>query len=73
MKEANLEGLRAELALLEAQELLHHHVLENEFGYAGEAAVARERQRSDDWERYLHHRVDALRELLATLDRESGD
>jgi hypothetical protein len=68
MQDARVEGLRSELALLEAQEALHRHVLENDFGYAGEAAVARERRKSDEWERQLHHRIDELRELLHTLE-----
>jgi hypothetical protein len=68
MGDTRVEGLRSELALLEAQEALHRHVLENDFGYAGDAVVARERSKSDEWERQLHRRIDVLRELLHTLE-----
>jgi hypothetical protein len=72
MEEAGLDGLRAELALLEAQEELfsakrrnHHNRID--FGYATEDSRAREREISAERQR-LHRRIDELRELLRDGD-----
>jgi hypothetical protein len=68
MDEAGLDGLRAELAALEAEEArvsaerrhLHRQL---DFGFASETTRAREREVSDH-RRDLHGRIDALRERL---------
>ena len=72
MEGTNVAGLRAELALLEAQEAQfsakrHHLHNQIDFGYASEATLAREREISDE-RRQLHRRIDELREILATLE-----
>ena len=68
MEDKNVGGLRAELALLEAQEEqlsakrrhLHNQI---DFGHGGEEAKAREREISDERQR-LHRRIDEVRQLL---------
>ncbi len=70
MEEANLAGLRAELALLEAQEALfsakRRHLHDQiDFGYATDEARSREREISVE-RRRLHGRIAELRELLGT-------
>lgn len=72
MDEASLDGLRAELALLEAQEELfsakrRHLHNQIDFGYATEATRARERELSDERQR-LHRRIDELRKLLGARE-----
>jgi hypothetical protein len=70
MELTNVQGLRAELALLEAQEAqlsakrrhLHNQL---DFGYASETTRAREGEISDG-RRQLHSRIEELRETLAT-------
>lgn len=72
MEGANIDGLRAELALLEAQEAqfsatrrhLHNQI---DFGYATDSTRAREREVSDE-RRQLQHRIDELRELLSARE-----
>jgi hypothetical protein len=72
MEEAGLDGLRAELALLEAQEELfsarrrhlHNHI---DFGYASDESRAREREISAE-RRRLHRRINELRELLSAME-----
>jgi hypothetical protein len=76
MEEAGLDGLRAELALLEAQEELFSAKRRNlhnriDFGYATEDSRAREREISAERQR-LHRRIDELRELLARRRRGSS-
>jgi hypothetical protein len=76
MEEAGLDGLRAELALLEAQEELFSAKRRNlhnriDFGYATEDSRAREREISAELQR-LHRRIDELRELLARRRRGSS-
>jgi hypothetical protein len=68
MEGANVQGLRAELALLEAQDALvtakrRHLHNQIDLGYSGEDARAHEREISDE-RRRLHRRIDELRELL---------
>jgi hypothetical protein len=70
MDTTSVQGLRAELALLEAQETLvsakrRHLHNQIDLGYGGEEARAREREISRE-RRKLHHRIDELRELLGT-------
>ena len=72
MERTNVAGLRVELALLEAQEAQcsakrHHLHNQIDFGYASEATSVREREISDE-RRQLHRRIDALREILTTLE-----
>jgi hypothetical protein len=72
MEEAGLDGLRAELALLEAQEELfsarrRHRHNQIDFGYATEDSRAREREVSAERQR-LHRRIDELRELLSATE-----
>jgi hypothetical protein len=70
MEDATVEGLRAELALLEAQEALlsaqrghlHNQI---DFGYASDATRTHEREISDK-RRQLHRRIEELREPLHT-------
>ena len=72
MELVNVQGLRAELALLEAQEAqfsikrshLHNQL---DFGYSSETTRAREREISDE-RRRLHRRIEELRETLATYE-----
>ena len=72
MKDTNVDGLRAELALLEAQEAqfsatrrhLHNQI---DFGYATDRTRAREREVSRE-RRQLQQRIDELRELLSARD-----
>jgi hypothetical protein len=72
MKEGSLDGLRAELALLEAQEEffsarrrhLHNQI---DFGYATEDSRTREQEVSAERQR-LHRRIDELRELLSATE-----
>jgi hypothetical protein len=76
MEEAGLDGLRAELALLEAQEELFSAKRRNlhnriDFGYATEDSRAREREISAERQQ-LHRRIDELRELLARRRRGSS-
>ena len=69
MEFVNVQGLRAELALLEGQEAqlstrrshLHNQL---DFGYASETTRAREGAVSDE-RRQLHRRIDELRQTLA--------
>jgi hypothetical protein len=75
MEEAGLDGLRAELALLEGQEQLfsakrRHLHNQIDYGYATEATRAREREVSDQRQR-LHRRIDELRELLGASEAVS--
>jgi uncharacterized protein YlxW (UPF0749 family) len=72
MEETSPEGLRAELARLEAEEQrlsaerksLHNKI---DFGYGNEATREREREVSDERQK-LHRRIDALRERLGSPD-----
>jgi hypothetical protein len=69
MEETGLDGLRAELALLEAQEELfsakrRHLHNQIDFGYATEDSRAREQELSAERQR-VHRRIDELRELLS--------
>jgi uncharacterized protein YlxW (UPF0749 family) len=72
MEETSPEGLRAELARLEAEEQrlsaerksLHNKI---DFGYGNEATREREREVSDERQE-LHRRIDALRERLGSPD-----
>ena len=76
MDEPGLDELREELATLEATEArfsaerrrLHHQI---DYGFANEAALAREREVSDE-RRQLHQRIDALRELLRAEGSPTG-
>lgn len=76
MEEAGLDGLRAELALLEAQEELfsakrRHLHNQIDFGYATEDSRAREREVSAERQR-LHRRIDELRQLLSATETGSS-
>jgi uncharacterized protein YlxW (UPF0749 family) len=70
MEETSPDGLRAELARLEAEEQrlsaerksLHNKI---DFGYGNEATREREREVSDERQE-LHRRIDALRERLGS-------
>jgi uncharacterized protein YlxW (UPF0749 family) len=72
MEETSPDGLRAELARLEAEEQrlsaerksLHNKI---DFGYGTEATRAREREVSDE-RHELHRRIDALREQLGSAE-----
>jgi uncharacterized protein YlxW (UPF0749 family) len=72
MEETSPDGLRAELARLEAEEQrlsaerksLHNKI---DFGYGTEATRAREREVSDERQE-LHRRIDALRQRIGSLD-----
>lgn len=72
MDDVSVQGVRAELALLEAQEAqfsakrghLHNQI---DLGYGSETTRARDREISDE-RRRLHRRIDELRELLAKLE-----
>jgi len=64
----SVQGLRAELALLEAQETLvsakrRHLHNQIDLGYGGDEARIREREISAERQQ-LHRRIDELRELL---------
>lgn len=72
MDEADLGGLRAELALLEAQEQLlsakrRHLHNQIDFGYATDDSRAREREISAVRQR-LHRRIEEIRELLRATE-----
>jgi uncharacterized protein YlxW (UPF0749 family) len=72
MEETSPDGLRAELARLEADERrlsaerksLHNKI---DFGYGTEATRAREREVSDE-RHELHRRIDALRQQLGSAE-----
>jgi chromosome segregation ATPase len=72
MEDGSVAGLRAELALLEAQEAqlsakryhLHNQI---DLDYGSESTREREREISAE-RRQLHLRIDTLRELLSTLE-----
>jgi hypothetical protein len=70
MEDTSVDGLRAELALLEAQEAqlstkrqhLHNQI---DLGYGAETARVREQEISEQRQQ-LHRRIDELRALLDT-------
>jgi len=72
MENASVEGLRTELALLEAQEAqisakrrhLHNRI---DFRYGTDTAETHEREISEE-RRRLHGRIDEVRELLKSLE-----
>jgi uncharacterized protein YlxW (UPF0749 family) len=72
MEETSPDGLRAELARLEAEEQrlsaerksLHNKI---DFGYGTEATREREREVSDE-RHELHRRIDSLRKQLGSAE-----